>query len=101
MPQGVTLSANGTPLGVVGQATLLVTLGDFQVQQQFIVVKDLSVDCLLGAGFLVTHEVIIDCGAGKLHLGGANGHTMLFTLHESASPPNGSISVLHTVEVPG
>ena len=56
MPQGATMSANGTPLDVVGQATLLVTLEDFQVQQQFIVVKDLSVDCLLGADFLVTHK---------------------------------------------
>ena len=57
---------------------MLVTLENFQVQQQFIVVKNLSVDCFLGADFLVTDEGIIDCGAGKLHLGGTNGHYAVY-----------------------
>ena len=97
--QGATMSANGTHLDVVCQATLLVTLENFQVQQQFIVVKDLSVDCLLGADFLVAHEVVIDCGAGKLRVGGAEGHSMQLVPHEHASP-NASISAAHMVEVP-
>ena len=101
MSQGETVGANGTPLGVVGQATLLVTLGNFQVQQQFIVVKDLSVDCLLGADFLVTHKVIIDCGVGKLHLGGTDGQSIPFMPREGTSFPHGTVSALHTVEIPG
>ena len=61
-------------------------------------VKDFSVDCLAGADFLVTH--IVYCGAGKLHLGGAKGHSMQLTPHKSVSSPNASISVAHAVEVP-
>ena len=63
-------------------------------------VKNLSVDCLMGADFLVTHKIIIDCGAVKLHLGGTKGHSMQFIPYESSSS-NANISVSHTVEVPG
>ena len=47
-----TVGANGMPLEVIGRVTLLVKLGDFQADQEFTVVRNLSVDCLLGANFL-------------------------------------------------
>ena len=80
--QSETVGANGTPLSVVGQATLPVTLRSFLTQQHFIVVSDLFVDCLLGADFLVSHKVVIDCGERVLHIGGVNGKTVSFTSHD-------------------
>ena len=50
------------PLDVVGQTTLVVCLSNFQVEQDFVVVHDLSVDCLLGANFLTQHDGVTDCG---------------------------------------
>ena len=99
--QGATMSANEIPLNVVGQTTLLVALEDFQVQQQFIAVKDLFMDCLLGADFLVAHKVIIHFGAGKLHLGDAKRHSLQFLPHESVSFSNASVSATHMVKYQG
>ena len=79
------------------QVKLLCWYRKFQAQQQFIVVKDFSADCLVGADFLVTHKVYRR--ARKLHLGDAKGHSMQFTLHKSVSSLNESISAAHTVEV--
>ena len=59
---GVTapIGANGSPLDVVGQITMSVSIGDFTCEQVFIVVSALTVDCLLGADYLVAHGVIIN-----------------------------------------
>ena len=45
-------------------------LGSFQQDQVLIVVRNLSVECLLGADFLVHSEAILDCKVGKLSLKG-------------------------------
>ena len=45
------VGANGTPLDVVGQTSVTLQLGNFKVDHQFIVVRNLTVDCLLGADF--------------------------------------------------
>ena len=45
---------NGLPLNVVGKVKIPVKLGEFEQEQTFIVVGDLSVDCLLGADFFYT-----------------------------------------------
>ena len=62
------LGANGTPLAVVGRIELSLTLGSFGTKQSFIVVNDLTVDCILGADFLFLHCAILDCAAKCLHL---------------------------------
>ena len=54
------IGANGSPLDVIGQITLPVKIGNFQSDQVFIVVRTLTVDCLLGADYLVAHEVVIN-----------------------------------------
>ena len=51
------IGANGSPLDVVGQITLPVSIATYQV---FIVVNTLTVDCLLDADYLVAYEVVID-----------------------------------------
>ena len=45
------VGTNGTPLDVVGQTTVILQLGDFKVDHQFIVTNNLTLDCLLGAHF--------------------------------------------------
>ena len=54
------ICANGSLLDVIGQITLPVNIGNYQSAQVFIVVKTLTVDCLLGVDYLVAHEVVID-----------------------------------------
>ena len=63
------VGANGTPLDVVGQTTATVCLRDFKVDHQFIVVRNLTVDCLLGADFLQHHGAVLDCCHNMLSLG--------------------------------
>ena len=97
-----TIGANGLPLDVVGHVTLPVAIGDLNAQQDFVVVKNLSVDCLLGTDFLTAHKAVIDCGAQVLRIGGSNGSAVPFAV-DSALPlsPHSLVSVLQTVEVPG
>jgi len=63
---GFAVSANGSQLDVVGQTVVTVTLDNFAVDHNFTVVKNLTVDCLLGADFL---KRILDCGRSTLMVG--------------------------------
>ena len=65
------MSANGTPLDVRGQIKLVVSIGSFSCEHTFIVISDLTVDCLLGAdlSFLKKHGAVIDCKSATLPLG--------------------------------
>ena len=71
------VGANGTPLDVVGQIQIPVKIGTYQTEQVFTVVNTLTVDCLLGADYLVTHEVIIDYKHSQVSI---KGHKIPFTL---------------------
>ena len=64
-----TVAADGLPLEVVGKVEIPVALGDFRTNQDFTVVKNLSVECILGADFLVKHGAVIDCKESTLALG--------------------------------
>jgi len=48
------VGANGTPLDVVGQIKVPVKIGSYQSEQVFTVVNTLTVDCLLGADYLIS-----------------------------------------------
>ena len=63
------LGANGLPLDVKGLVELTVKLGTFSAIHPFIVVKDLTVGCLLGADFLTAYGAVIDCKCATLSLG--------------------------------
>ena len=63
------VTANGTLLNVVGQITLTVTMEQFTCDHTFVVINNLTVDCLLGTDFLRRHEAILDCQNGTLVLG--------------------------------
>ncbi|KAL5505541.1 hypothetical protein EMCRGX_G006991 [Ephydatia muelleri] len=65
----VVISANGVPLEVVGRVTANVVLGTFHHDQEFIVVRELTVQCLLGADFMEKHGVVIDYRTRCIQLG--------------------------------
>ena len=99
-PQTETVGANGMPLDVLGQTTLTVQLGDFQVEQDFLVVRDLSVDCLLGANFLTRHDALIDCGRMEMTLGGPGGVRVPLSNSASCRSKDCYVTLQKTVEVP-
>ena len=63
-------------------------MGNFNAQQNFVVVNDLSVDCLVhvGTDFLVAHKVVIDYGARILCTGVANVLSVLVSAFGVAQP---------------
>ena len=75
--KSVPVGANGTPLYMVGQIQIPVKIGIYHTEQVFTVVNNLTVDCLLEAEYLVTHEVIIDYKHSQVSI---KGHKIPFTL---------------------
>ena len=63
------VGANGQSLDVIGRVTLPIKLGERSWDQEFTVVKNLTISCLLGADFLIQHGAIVDCRIGQLSLG--------------------------------
>jgi len=57
------VGANGSPLDIVGQVMVTIVLGTF------VVVHNLTVDCLLGADFMKSHAAVLDCEHNTLTLG--------------------------------
>ena len=63
------VGANGMPLDVVGRAKIAVSLGSFCTEEEFTVIRNLTVDCLLGADFLKEHGAVMDCQSSTLSIG--------------------------------
>ena len=64
------VGANGSPIDVVGQLDISVSVtSEFSTMHTFMVVKDLNVDCLLGSDFLMKHGAIINYADQVLTLG--------------------------------
>ena len=63
------VGANGSSLNVVGHTTATITLSNFTVNHNFIVVRNLTVGCLLGANFMQHHAAILDCVHNTFLLG--------------------------------
>ena len=67
------VGANGMPLDVVGRTTMTVSLGSFNAEQEFTVIRNLTVECLLGADFLKEYGAvwiaeIVSFPLGKGHI---------------------------------
>lgn len=81
-----------------------VSIGNFTTEQVFVVVNALSMDCLLGADYLVAHGVIIDYKRGCVVI---KDNEIPFTLKSGVvttynlSMCNRTISVLSTITIPG
>ena len=63
------VGANGTPLDVMGKITLSVRLGSFLDEHEFIIVTELTVECLLCADFMEKNDLLIDFRRKCLKLG--------------------------------
>ena len=55
------VGANGIPLNVVRRAKITLSLGSFSIAEEFSVIRNLTVDCLLGADFMKEHGAVMDC----------------------------------------
>ena len=64
----VALSASGHSLDVVGKAVLPITVGSIEFEHEFTIVRNLTVDALLGVDFLTRHQATVDCVKGCLTL---------------------------------
>ena len=100
------VGANGLPLDIIGRVKLPVRLGEFRWDQEFTVVKNITVACLLGADFLIKHGVIVDCKSGRLSLGQVHVHLPI-TMGSACGIPNIdlddhhlSVRMADTTEVP-
>ena len=97
------IGANGSPLDMVGQVKILVTMGGFSTEQVFTVVKTLTVDCLLGSDFLISKEVLIDYKYRTVTL---KGNVIPFSRTNSNAAPikeacSRSVSAFMTTTIPG
>lgn len=59
------IGANGSPLDMVGQITIPIIISNFTTEQVFVVTA-LTVDSLVGTGYLVPHGIIINYDHGCL-----------------------------------
>ena len=87
-----------------GEIKLVVSIGSFTCEHTFIVICDLTVDCLLGADFLKKHGAIIDCTNCKLSLGThvVPIHTGLQTIPLQRNPAEKiPVTVVSTQVIPG
>ena len=94
------VGANGQSLDIQGLLELEITLGEFKTAHQFTVVHNLTVDCLLGADFLIQYQAIIDCSKQTLKLGTKGTLTPIIgnSTHGQAV---GAVSMSQTLTVPG
>jgi hypothetical protein len=88
--------ANGQPLEVVDTVELpIIVGGDFTTRHTFVLVRHLSVDCLLGADFLTQHQAVVDCCERTLKVGPGKLTTPI--MDTSATQ---SVTVIQTTEIP-
>ena len=97
------VGADGSPLDMVGQVKVQVTIGNIHAEQVFTVVNTLTVDCLLGSDFLIAQEVVIDYKKGTALI---KGNEIPFTMNQgiattSHAVGNGFVSASLTTTVPG
>jgi len=86
---------------VTGQIKFPVKIRSCQSEQVFTVVNTLTVYCLLGADYLISHEIIIDHKHSNVVF---KGHKIPFTLmHVYSIQPTSSliVSAIKNVTIPG
>ena len=101
----VALSASGHSLDVVGKAVLPITVGSLEFEHEFTIVRNLTVDALLGVDFLTRHQATVDCVKGCLTLA-AEEVPFIHTGSDSCQPSGTAsssfpITVLETIVIPG
>ena len=80
------VGANGMPLDVVGRPKIAVSLQLFSTEEEFTIIHNLTVDCLLDADFLKEHGPVVDCQCSTLSIGkDSQCHVPMFMGHQQAS----------------
>ena len=64
------VTANGSALEIVGQIIMPISITQFRSSQLFTVVRNLTVDCILGVDCLMQHGTVIDCKRCCATMGG-------------------------------
>ena len=86
---------------------MTVSLRSFNAEQEFTVIRNLTVECLLGADFLKEHGAVMDCRNSVLSLGkGSCFDICIYMGRQSltpSSPPTSSVAVKAPMdmEIPG
>ena len=96
------VGANSVPLDVVGRAKIAVSLGPFTSEEEFTVIRNLTVDCLLGADFLKDHGAIMDCRSSTLSIGKKpRCHIPMIIGQRQATTSNVAVIAPTNMEIPG
>ena len=101
------ISANGSPLDVIGETVADIILGDLTVNQKFVVVRNLTVECLLGADFLQAHGAVLDCCNHTLSIGTSSRSSIPISFSQrptSSQSPDALNCILRAftdIEIPG
>eukprot|EP00731_Ephydatia_muelleri_P010420 Em0005g1006a len=96
------IGANGLPLNVMGQVDLDICLGNFRTVHTFIVVRDLTFECILGADFFKVNKAVMDFRNNTLHLG--NSPIKIPSSDVSVSSDDAhsiSVHALEDMDIPG
>ena len=86
------MQINGLPLDVAGQTTLTVSLGPFTSEQEFLVIRNLTVECFLGAYLLMQHGAVMDCRISTLFVRNTSGCKVPMFMKQRRSPGDGHSS---------
>lgn len=96
------VGANGMPLDVIGRTKIVVSLGSFSSEEEFTVIRNLTVDCLLGADFLKDHGAVMDCGSSTLTIGKRVRHKVPMLIRSQNVRTNGvAVTAPVDMEIPG
>eukprot|EP00731_Ephydatia_muelleri_P009248 Em0004g1586a len=97
----LTVGANGSPLDVIGRVNIPITIGDFVNTHSFVVVRKLTVDCLLGVDFLITqYGAVIDCVRNTLSLNTTRSSLPLIAPATTLTPIIATVTVPETTQIP-
>ncbi|KAL5457023.1 hypothetical protein EMCRGX_G034258 [Ephydatia muelleri] len=96
------IGANGLPLNVMGQVDLDICLGNFRTVHTFIVVRDLTFECILGADFLKVNKAVMDFRNNTLHLGNSTIKIPSSDVSVSSDDAHSiSVHALEDMDIPG
>ena len=96
------VGASGMPLDVVGKVKMAVSLGLFSTEEEFTVIRNLTVDCLLGADFLKEHGAVMDCQTSTLSIGKKSRyHVPMFMAQQQTKCDGVAVTAPVDMEIPG
>ena len=90
------VAANGEELRLLGQTRVTITLGEFKIDHQVLVARELTQGCLLGADFLTEHGCVVNLQTMCL----STGQQTVPLLQQTESSCNCCVFVAEPTQVP-